>query len=387
MSKGQKTIPLYSGLLLILLLISACTCRVPDSANPLPQIEKGTLVDRSGETVPRERFLQKAKNAEYILIGETHDNACDHRVQARLIRWLAESGTRAAVGLEMVPFTRQKNLEQFNTGNIGVDDLSRALNWEETWGHPFSLYKPVFRESREAGYPLYGLNADPDLLKAVREEGRSALQHFGGKNRTDMFIPPSAEEKEFLDKAFEQHKQFPPYRDQTKANRERFFLVQALWDSAMAYRARQLHSRSGATLIILAGNGHITHGRGITRRLLMRDPSNDILTVTGWRGLEPPDSEQGDLFFFCPVTYTSRLGFSLKLTPRGGLIYRVEPESRAALAGMRSGDLLLAAGGEPFRRLLDLHRAAVRAHEREKPLVLCIQRNSTRKEVGIDISQ
>ncbi|MCF8029970.1 MAG: ChaN family lipoprotein [Desulfohalobiaceae bacterium] len=371
----------------MLLLIAACTCRVPGSGTSLPQLEKGTLVDRSGEPVARERFLHKAKNAEYILIGETHNNACDHRVQARLIRWLAENGTRAAVGLEMVPSTRQKALERFNAGKIGLKDLPRALNWAETWGHPFSLYKPVFRASREAGYPLYGLNAGPDLLEAVREEGRSALQQFDGKNRTDMFIPPSAEEKEFLDKAFEQHKQFPPYRDQTKAKRERFFLVQALWDSAMAERARQLHSRSGATLIILAGNGHIKRGRGIPRRLLMRDPSSDILTVTGWRGLEHPESEQGDLFFFCPVTYTSRLGFSLKLTPRGGLISEVEPESRAARAGMRSGDLLLAAGDEPFRRLMDLHRAAVRAHEREKPLALCIQRNSTRKEIGIDISQ
>ncbi|MCF8086217.1 MAG: ChaN family lipoprotein, partial [Desulfohalobiaceae bacterium] len=101
----------------------------------MPSVKEGNLLSPSGEPLSRRDFLKRARGAEYILIGETHDIACDHRVQARLIRWLAENGTRAGVGLEMVPASRQEILDRFNSGGLELDQLAEALDWEETWGH------------------------------------------------------------------------------------------------------------------------------------------------------------------------------------------------------------------------------------------------------------
>jgi uncharacterized iron-regulated protein len=351
----------------------------------LPSVKDGALLEPSEEALSRGDFLETARGAEYILIGETHDNACDHRVQARLIRWMAKNGTRAAVGLEMVPADAQAVLDRFNRGNLTLEELPEALNWEETWGHPFSLYKPVFQSARKAGFPLYGLNISPQNLDTIRDEGRQALKQ---DDRPRRYIPPSEEEKKVLDRAYERHEQLPSLKNQTqRLDRERFFLIQAVWDSSMAAKAMRVRSQTGRRMILLAGQGHMEHGHGIPRRLEKLDPPADILSVSAWRGLDRPDPEQSDLLFSCPVTFESRLGFTLKLTSRGGLITEVEPESRAEESGMRAGDILLAAGGEAFNELMDLHRAAVRAHRNDAPLVLRIERDGSRKELRLNISR
>jgi uncharacterized iron-regulated protein len=378
--------PLAVGavLLVCLLLFAGCFGTHPTADPPLPSIEEGALLDSSGEALSRGDFLEKARGADYILIGETHDNACDHRVQARLIRWLARNSSRTAVGLEMVSAAAQPVLDRFNAGNLALEELPGALDWEETWGHPFSGYEPVFQAARQAGTPVYGLNISSKILNTIRDRGRPALTEAG---RPRIYIPPSAEEKSVLDRAYDQHKRLPGLKNRTeRLERDQFYLIQAVWDSSMAAEAVRVRSKTGHRVILLAGQGHIEHGRGIPRRLRMLDPSADVLTLTAWRGLDPPDSRQSDLLFHCPVTFESRLGFTLKLTPRGGRITKVEPESRAEKAGMRSGDLLLRAGGKPFRVLMDLHRAAVRAHKDDEPLVLGIERNGSRKELHLDIS-
>jgi len=380
-------IAVWTALCLCLAFSLGCSGSTSASGPALPFIQEKTLLSTSGEPVSRKTFLQRADTADYILIGETHDNACDHRVQSRLIRWLAQNGTRAAVGLEMVPASCQDHLDRYNAGRVELKKLSKILDWDDTWGHPFSLYRPVFQATRKAGFPLFGLNADPGLFNAVKETGREGLQPTEEPERGWELIPPSAGEKRFLRREFERHERLLKGRNQTDLDRERFFLIQATWDSAMAANAKAIRSRTGRKMIILAGNGHVEHGRGIPRRLRMIDPSAGVLTLSGWRGLEQPDSGQSDLLFHCPVTYTSRLGFSLKLSTRGGLITEVEPGSRAEKAGLRSGDLLLAAGGEPFSGLMDLHRAAIRAHEEKEPLALSIERDGRRENIRLDIAK
>jgi uncharacterized iron-regulated protein len=383
--------PFWTALAAVALLLFAAGCLPRGSGSWLapgpPKPDTAGLLGASGDPIPRSGFLRRAARADYILLGETHTNACDHRVQAKLIRWLAENGTRAAVGLEMVPATKQPVLDRFNAGRMGLDRLAQELRWKETWGHPYSLYRPVFRAVRDAGYPLFGLNVPRGMTESVRRKGLQGLDPAERDKLPERIILPPQAQKGMLTEEFEEHQEMLRRGNATSRGRKRFLQAQSVWDTAMASRASQIRARTGATIVILAGNGHVAFGWGIPHRLDILDPSARVLSVVGWRGLERPDPARGDLFFYCPLQHTSRLGFTLELAPEGGRITRVAKKGKARRAGLQSGDLLVRAGGKPFRELMDLHRAAVRAHKENKPLVLVVRRNGGRKRIRLEMGR
>lgn len=304
--------------LLLLVAASGCETRRVKAPSPTPDpVAPESLVDQSGEPLSRKSFLDKVREADYILLGENHVSPCHHRVQADIIDTLARNGVSVAIGLEMVPFRNQETLDRFNSGEIGVEDLPNTLDWQDVWGYPFSLYRPVFKAAEEAGFSLHGLNVDADLLEDFRAGGMQNLGDSQLKGLPCRIIPPPREQKTALEREYERHLELEAVDRENDLSRERFFRVQSLWDSAMAERARQVREQSGLPVLVLSGAGHVEYGWGIAHRLSVLDESPEILSILPWRGQEKPETERGDTFFYCPRAHPNDLGFTLRLNSRG----------------------------------------------------------------------
>jgi uncharacterized iron-regulated protein len=368
----------------LMLFFSGCAklTRIPDVSSLKP----GTFVDRAGQPYPQSDLVDRMSRADYILIGETHTNPCDHQVQARVIELLQSRGVDVAVGLEMVPAEMQPVLDRFNAGGLGLDELEKALEWRRVWGHDFSLYRPVFQAVDRVGLSLHGLNVKQGLLESLRDKGRSGLSQEERESMPDQIIPVPPEQKEFLLEQFEEHKTF---MDDTEgqADQDRFFLVQALWDTQMALQAMGVRGRTGIPVLVLCGTGHVEFGWGIPHRLKILDPKASILAIVPWRGDERPDAEAGDAFYFCPPQHWSRLGFTMEFDAGGVEIVEVREGSRAALAGVKLGDVLKQVGGEPLDEILDLHHAAIKAMKSGEPLPVTVERDGQDIELGLELEK
>jgi uncharacterized iron-regulated protein len=67
-----------------------------------------------GITVSEAELVDDAAGAEFVLIGERHDNPEHHRVQARLVAALeAQSEGPRAVAFEMIPAWRQLEIVEY----------------------------------------------------------------------------------------------------------------------------------------------------------------------------------------------------------------------------------------------------------------------------------
>src|SRR5687768_4939373 len=55
----------------------------------------------SGEFIDRPTLIMRLARAEFVLLGEKHDNPDHHRLQAEVVRGLIAAGRRPAVGFEM----------------------------------------------------------------------------------------------------------------------------------------------------------------------------------------------------------------------------------------------------------------------------------------------
>lgn len=162
--------------------------------------------DEIARPIDRAALLERAENADYILVGEGHTSRCDHEAQATVLRWLATSRQSGpAVALEMVGMDRQPGLDLFNRGTLSAHDASVVLDWERSWGHDFLAYGPVFSEAARHRLPLYAANLPPGAARAYGRGGAEALDPAHRKYLPERIIQAGEPQREDLREVFEHH--------------------------------------------------------------------------------------------------------------------------------------------------------------------------------------
>lgn len=328
-------------------------------------------------------FGRLAGSVSYVLLGEGHSALCDHGVQARALRAMAAAGVPPAVGLEMVSVDKEPVLERFSRGEIPVDKLEQALDWGKVWGFPFDLYRPVFETAAELKLPVAALNLPREVVRALSANGLEGLTPEQAAWMPYQLVPPPPAQVESLRAEFEMHSQFRAKDAAPDRDLERFVAVQSAWDTKMAEAAVEARNKYERPVAILAGSGHVENGWGIAYRLLGLDPASAVLLVMPWRGDEPVDPQAGNVFFHCPETHASRLGFTLEARDKSALVVSVASGSAAEKAGFQAGDVLVEAGGQAVDGLWTLHTAAAKAKAEGKPLVFGVLREGKRLDLSM----
>lgn len=391
MSEHHANIRPRLALLCILALVtSLCACAGKRTESALPRVA-GQFTSGDGSPLTDEGLARLAVGADYMLLGERHDNAADHAAQAFFLQTIARSGIRPAVGLEMLPRTGlAKELRQYANGVLPLQELAVALNWSKNWGFDFTLYRPIFETAREYGLPVYGLNIPNAVRTAFSRKGEDGLTKAQKRQLPERIIPPLPEQREMLAEWYKHHsavikgmrgskagaaasQTIPVAQEEGQAAFERFLRVQSLWDSTMAEEAHRLRIRTGRPVAVIAGGGHVERGWGIAHRLSLLDPGARILLVMPFSG-EAPDPSHADIFFYSPIQPRGGYGITLSQERDRIRAARVRPDSPAARAGLKNGDIILAAGDTPLKTPADLHKAALNARNQRQPLPLRVER-------------
>jgi len=346
-------------------------------ARPAPTHEKmdvsflpapGDLLSSAGDRLDPAGLRARAATATYILVGESHGNACDHLAEASVISLLSQGATKPAnlpvIGLEMANPALNPVLAEFTAGKFPPEELEKRLDWATNWGHPFAKYLPVFRADGK------------DPLAALSPEDRAQLPR--------QIIGPAPEQLAFLREIMKSHPQGRSTDDPRQT--ARFQLIQSVWDSAMAEQAVRARKATNRPVIALAGTAHVEGGLGIARRIAVLDPGAEILLISPWRGddLDPNDA---NVRVYCPERFESRMGMTLESRPYGEefqyVVTEVTRESRADVAGLRPGDVVTYAGRHRVRSLTALHLAGSDAFRNKEPLTLEIRRG--RQCLSVDL--
>lgn len=432
LARIMRTKPPYAAAFLCCLLLLVGGCSVKQAPAPYAQ---GQFVLPDGRGLRYGELAALAQKADYILVGETHDSKTDHLAQAALLRLVAGSGQRPSLGLEMLPHSRFSTpLREFSSGTISLDDLPEALEWKRSWGYDFTLYRPVFEAAGHYGIPIYGLNIEHDIRRAVSRKGLQGVSREEKKGLPSRIIEPLPEQKEDLAEFFLTHSAMlsrskdrqaqdvnasgkgPPPRPSSSPRTgenepmvlpvsvrgqkdgreaemilpvslqgpfERFLLVQSLWDSTMAEQAAAARKKGGGPLVVLAGGGHVAKGHGIAHRLAAFDPGARVLSVMPFSG-ERPEAEEADVFYYSPPQ--ERPGYGITFAGGEGppRIAAVDSGSRAANAGLKAGDVIMRADGKAVTTPLDLHKAAREAVSQGKNLTVTVEREGKERTVTLE---
>lgn len=169
---------------LIFIFIFILTLTSCKSFSPQYSIEKHPLIDKIW-SVDEQRFIsaEQLKNLtndyEVILLGETHDNARHHQLQAMMIDYQVQQQRSPSIAFEMLDKNQQDVIEQFQQthqqNNNKTDQFARAIAWQESGWPEWSYYRPVFVQAIENNLPIIAANLDLTFIRSVIRQGEKAL--------------------------------------------------------------------------------------------------------------------------------------------------------------------------------------------------------------------
>ena len=205
---------------------------------------------RDRRVISLARMIQEIKDADVILLGESHTSMADHRAQLAVIKALYASKVTFAIGLEMFRADSQPELDRWTAGAMPLEDF--VLVYYDNWSAPWTLYSGIFLFARQARIQLVGLNLPSEVSDKVYSAGFDSLTPAEKKE-----IPPGItctadkEYKQFIDDMYRMHHM------QAGKTFNNFCEAQMLWDSVMAWHiVDHLNRAPGMTMVALAGIAH-----------------------------------------------------------------------------------------------------------------------------------
>lgn len=218
-------------------------------------------------------LLDDLAHARFVLLGEVHDNADHHALQARVVRALRAAGRRPALAFEMLEVEQQAAVDQALAAAPGDPDaVARAVDWAHSGWPEWALYRPVFAAGVEAGLRIVAANFPRRGARALVMQGADGVDAATrARLGLDQSLPAAVEE------AMREELRASHCGHLPEAMAPGMVLAQRARDAEMAERLLAAAGPEGAVLV--AGAGHARVDRGVPARLRARAPEATVRVV------------------------------------------------------------------------------------------------------------
>ena len=226
--------------------------------------------------VDRSEVEKAALAADFVLLGEKHDNADHHLLQAQMIKSLIAGGKKPAVIMEMIDEDKQPELDKWRLANPkDGSGLAEAVNWAKSGWPDWPTYQPIADAAVEAALPIRAGNLP---RKKIRIIGRKGLGEIVADRRERLGLNTPVGEKvadQIRQDLFEAHCKLMPLKSLSP-----LINVQRARDAILADNlASGLKLSKTNTSVLVAGGGHVRNDYAVPVYLksLRKDPR--IFTV------------------------------------------------------------------------------------------------------------
>jgi uncharacterized iron-regulated protein len=231
----------------------------------------------AGKPISRAAMGERLAEADIILLGEKHDNARHHELQAEILNTLVSRGQARALVWEMLPRPVQSDIDAFLlSGSRNADRFADAVGWAKLgWGE-WSLFRPIAAAALAGALPQHAGGLERSSLKAIGREGLTALPKDLAKRMPNGEILSGDQRMIIEDAVFEGHCGYVP-----RAHLGPMVSVQIARDLALAdaiIGAVGPKSKSEG-VVVIAGSQHVRRDGGVPVHLARLLPGASILSI------------------------------------------------------------------------------------------------------------
>ena len=268
------------------------------------------------EFISFEGLLARLNRADFLIVGEVHDNPTHHMRQAQIIREMHKDHRNISVVMEHVDSSQEDILKDFAVTK-NIEDLPKRLRWVESGWPDWQIFRPIFVTTNDLGISVHhGLFSKNKIMK-IYQNGLTEVFEPGEYRRLNLDHFPRTLREQHLEQLYSDHCKLMP-----KTRLEKMIDIQIARD---AYMSIQL-TRHGRKAILLTGNGHVSHERGVG--FFLQD--KNVLNVAQY------EIEDGEKFDFKSVKGIDYIWFSsphARPDPCDGLRRHLHQKNRPASAG------------------------------------------------------
>ena len=198
---------------------------------------------------------------QFLLLGEVHDNAVQHRLRAERLAKLLADGLPTTIVFEQLPAARNDALlAQQRLAPRDVEALIDAGKLDRrNWRWP--LHKPLFQAAANGAARILGGNLEREELRRLMREGDTAwpADALALAQRTPW---SDAQQRAQLKAIDEGHCGALP-----AAMHQAMALAQRARDATMASVMLAARDAGARRVVLIAGNGHVDRELGVPRYL------------------------------------------------------------------------------------------------------------------------
>ncbi len=252
-----------------LLALAACAAPAPEPWRH--QLSRDhALVGRIWEVagsrfMPEAEVVRRLTKADYVMLGEKHDNLDHHRLQARMLRAMVAAGRRPATGFEMLGSDQAAALAAHLAARPGdAQGIGQAVAWEASGWPDWESYRPIAQAALDGGLALVAVGLPRTLSRRIVTEGLGVLEPER-RARLGLEAPLAAATA----KAMAEELRRAHCNELPESMVPGMVMVQRARDAVMAdnlVRAAEAGAGDGAAAdgaVLITGNGHARGDRGV----------------------------------------------------------------------------------------------------------------------------
>lgn len=228
-----------------------------------------------------EAFVETARGADIVVLGEIHDNPQHHRNQAAVVAALAP----AALVLEMIPQERETEVNELRAAGADRAALAAALDWAESGWPDFDVYAEILEAAPQAR--IFGAG------QPSADVSRAMLEGAAGVFGPDAAIYGLDQQLEPGEQAYREARQATAHCDMLPAEALPGMVeAQRFRDAGLADAALWARTMTGGgQVVVIAGTGHADTVRGMPAMIAAAEPGAEVVALGQFESsVDDPDA-------------------------------------------------------------------------------------------------
>ena len=228
----------------------------------------------SARFIDRETLVERLAGADFVLLGERHDNPDHHMLQAEVLRSLIAVERRPAVGFEMLGLDDASIIAgHLAAAPADAAGLGRAVNWNQRGWPDWAMYQPIAEAALQAKLRIIATNLPLTTARKMTRDGLAALEP---RLARELGLDEPPPEPVFATMAADIRDAHCGYASEQSV--KAMVDVQRARDAQMAQSLIAAGDPGGA--ILVAGAGHVRNDYGIPVYIRAKAPDKRVISIS-----------------------------------------------------------------------------------------------------------